>query len=101
DPIGGSSRGIMRLLAAIVLILSTSAASAEYRITRDHGGLVEDYKAKYAHIRDSGERAVIDGVCDSACNLALGIVPLNRNCATPKARLGVHQADYDKAWTFR
>jgi hypothetical protein len=90
----------MRLLAAIALVLSTSAASAEYRITRDHGGLVEDYKAKYAQIRDSGERVVIDGVCNSACTLVLGIVPLNRICATPKASLGFHQAYYDKAWTF-
>src|SRR5690348_15440809 len=90
----------MRLLAAIALILSTSAASAEYRITRDHGGLVEDYKAKYAHIRDSGERVVIDGICNSACTLVLGIVPLNRICATPRASLGFHQAYYDKAFTF-
>jgi hypothetical protein len=90
----------MRLLTAILLILSTSAASAEYRITRDHGGLVEDYKAKYSDIRDRGERVVIDGICNSACTLVLGIVPLNRICVTPKASLGFHQAYYDKAWTF-
>ena len=90
----------MRVLAAILLILSTSAAAAEYRITRDHGGLVEDYKAKYGEIRDRGERVVIDGICNSACTLVLGIVPLNRICVTPKASLGFHQAYYDKAWTF-
>src|SRR4029453_15392361 len=87
-------------LAAILLVLSTSAAAAEYRITRDHGGLVEDYKAKYVQIRDRGERVVIDGICNSACTLVLGIVPLSRICVTPKASLGFHQAYYDKVWTF-
>jgi len=90
----------MRVVAAIVLMLSTSAAAADYRITRDHGGLVEDYKAKYSQIRDRGERVVIDGICNSACTLVLGIVPLNRICVTPKASLGFHQAYYDKAWTL-
>jgi hypothetical protein len=87
-------------LAAILLVLSTSVAAADYRITRDHGGLVEEYKARYARIRDSGERVIIDGICNSACTLVLGIVPLSRICVTPKASLGFHQAYYDKAWTF-
>jgi hypothetical protein len=90
----------MRRLAAILLVLSTSAAAAEYRITRDHGGLVEDYKAKYNQIKERGDRVIIDGICNSACTLVLGIVPLNRICVTPKASLGFHQAYIDKAWTF-
>ena len=73
---------------------------ADYRITRDHGGLVDEYKAKYAAIRDRGERVVIDGICNSACTLVLGIVPLNRICVTPRASLGFHQAYYDKSLTF-
>jgi hypothetical protein len=83
---------MMGRLAAILLVLSTSAAAADYRITRDHGGNVDDYKAKYAKIRDRGERVIIDGICNSACTLLLGIVPLNRVCVTPKASLGFHQA---------
>src|SRR5215468_7878328 len=51
-------------LASVLFILSTSVAAAEYRITRDHGGFVEDYKARYAKVRDSGERVVIDGACN-------------------------------------
>jgi hypothetical protein len=90
----------MRRLAAILFVLSTSAAAAEYRITRDHGGLVEDYKAKYNQIKERGDRVIIDGICNSACTLVLGIVPLNRICVTPKASLGFHQAYIDKAWTF-
>jgi hypothetical protein len=87
-------------LAVILLILSTSVAAADYRITRDQGGFVEDYKTRYAKIRDSGERVIIDGVCNSACTLVLGIVPLSRICVTPRASLGFHQAYYDKVWTF-
>jgi hypothetical protein len=99
----------MRRLVTALLVLATSAAavttwastaSADYRITRDHGGLVEQYKAKYAKIRDRGERVIIDGICNSACTLFFGIVPLNRVCVTPKASLGFHQAYYDQSWTF-
>ena len=93
---------IRRLAFALLMAaaLWSSSAVAEYRITRDHGGLLEDYKAKYVVIRDRGERVVIDGICNSGCTLVLGIVPLNRVCVTPRASLGFHMAYYDKATTF-
>jgi hypothetical protein len=101
-PVGGS--GVMQRFVVLLLLLAAalwvSSARADYRITRDHGGLVDEYKAKYAAIRDRGERVIIDGICNSACTLVLGIVPLNRVCVTPRASLGVHQAYYDKATTF-
>jgi hypothetical protein len=90
----------MRRLAFILLALWGSSASADYRITRDHGGYLEEYKVKYAKIRDRGERVIIDGICNSGCTVVLGIVPLNRICVTPRASLGFHQAYYDKSWTF-
>jgi hypothetical protein len=95
----------MRRLALLVLALGSLAswsiaARADYRITRDHGGLVEEYKAKYKKIRDKGERVIIDGICNSACTLVLGIVPLNRICVTPNASLGFHEAYYDKSFTM-
>ena len=90
----------MRRVLLLVLLFSASPAAADYVITRDHGGLVEKYKARYAAIRDKGERIVINGICNSACTLLLGIVPSNRVCVTPKASLGFHQAYYDKAYTF-
>ena len=100
--VGGS--GVMQRFVVLLLLLAAaqwdSPARADYRITRDHGGLVDEYKAKYAAIRDRGERVIIDGICNSACTLVLGIVPLNRVCVTPRASLGVHQAYYDKATTF-
>jgi hypothetical protein len=80
-------------IAPLVLVLTSALAvtpaHAVLHITRDHGGYVEEYKTKYKHIRDSGERVVIDG-----------IVPLNKICVTPRASLGFHQAYYDKAYTF-
>jgi hypothetical protein len=90
---------LMRILCSVLLLLIAGPTLAEVRITRDHGGYVEQYKAKYAKLRDSKERVVIDGICNSACTLVLGIVPLNRICVTPKASLGFHQAYYDKNWT--
>jgi hypothetical protein len=77
----------------------TLPAAADVRITHDLGGYIDQYKAKYARIRDAGERVVIDGTCSSACTLLLGIVPLKRVCATQRASLGFHQAYYDKRWT--
>ena len=59
-----------------------------------------EYKAKYALIRSRGERVIIDGICNSACTLVLGMVPLNRVCVTPRASLGFHMAYYDKSTTF-
>ena len=61
---------------------------------------VEEYKAKYERIRAKGERVVIDGVCNSACTLVFGIVPNSKICVTPRASIGLHEAYYDKAFTF-
>ncbi len=89
----------MRGLSIFALLLLTVPAAADLRITRDHGGYVEQYKTKYTRIRDKGERVIIDGICNSACTLVLGMVPLNKVCVTPRASLGFHQAYFDKSWT--
>ena len=89
----------MRGFTFLVLLLSAVPALADYRITRDFGGDVAEYKAKYARLRDTGERVVIDGICNSACGLVLGIVPPNHICVTPRASIGFHQAYFDKRWT--
>jgi hypothetical protein len=86
----------MRITHLTLLVLSLVAvtpAHALLHITRDHGGYVEEYKDKY-------KRVVIDGICNSACTLVFGIVPMNKICVTPRASLGFHQAYYDKAFTF-
>src|SRR5829696_871986 len=85
-------RLIVSVVSLCVVVLCTGPAAADYRVTRDHGGLVETYKTRYVRLRERGERVIIDGICNSACTLVLGIVPLNRICVTPKASLGFHQA---------
>ena len=93
----------MRITSLALLVLTLVAAAPAHallHITRDHGGYVEQYKAKYERIRDTGQRVVIDGICNSACTLVLGIVPLNKICVTPRASLGFHEAYYDKSFTL-
>jgi hypothetical protein len=92
----------MRYFAVLLLMQALfwgTASATDYRITQDYGGVVDEYKTKYAAIRDRGERVIIDGACDSACTLVLGIVPLNRVCVTPRARLGFHMAYYEQPAT--
>src|ERR1700691_612607 len=84
----------------VLLCLAASPARADLHITRDHGGYVEEYKAKYAHIRDNHERVIIDGICNSACALVCGIVPMSKSCVTPRASVGFRQAYYDKPFPF-
>jgi hypothetical protein len=91
---------ITLLAPMLLLCLAATPARADLHITRDHGGYVEEYKEKYARIRDRHERVIIDGICNSACTLVFGIVPMNKICVTPRASVGFHQAYYDKAFTF-
>ncbi len=92
----------MRLPLLFLVMLSVVAAAparADLHITRDHGGYVEEYKAKYERIRDRHERVIIDGICNSACTMVFGIVPMNKICVTPRASLCFHQAYYDESFT--
>lgn len=91
---------IVVFLSVVLSLLASLPAHADLRITRDHGGYVEEYKTKYQRIRAKGERVIIDGICNSACTMVFGIVPMNKICVTPRASLGFHQAYYDKAWTL-
>jgi hypothetical protein len=90
----------LALLSVSVSVLVAMPARADLHIRRDQGGLVEEYKTKYKRIRDRKERVIIDGICNSACTLVFGIVPMNKICVTPKASVGFHLAYYDKAYTF-
>ena len=36
--------------------------------------------------------SIIDGPCLSACTMVLGVIPRERICVTPRARLGFHAA---------
>ncbi len=80
------------LLCAALAALWTTPASADMVITTDSGGSINQYAQRYAAARDSGKRVVIDGLCLSACTIALGIMPRGRVCATNNALLGFHAA---------
>ena len=91
---------MLRCLFAVAILIIPAGARADLRITRDHGGYVTEYKAKYERIAQRGERVIIDGICNSACTMVFGIVPMNKVCVTPRASLGFHSAYYDKSFTF-
>jgi|SRR5579883_713359 len=83
------------LLAAAIAALTFGSASATMRITDDMGGLMTEYASRFAEVRNSGEKVVIDGPCYSACTMLLGMLPREQVCVTPNAVLGFHAA-----WNF-
>jgi hypothetical protein len=87
---------IRGLLLIAILTAAAAAyavpASAAMRISEDRGGQIGHYLQRFAMVRASGERVVIDGDCLSACTLILGTVPRSRICATPRAVFGFHAA---------
>jgi hypothetical protein len=62
------------------------------RIKADPGGQIGPYLENLVALRSSGERVIIDGPCLSACTMVLGVIPRDRICVTPRARLGFHAA---------
>lgn len=90
----------MRSIVALIVVVLTTAlanmpAQATVRIREDMGGLMTDYASRFASMRASGERVVIDGPCFSACTMLLGMLPRGQVCVTPNAVLGFHTA-----WNF-
>ena len=50
------------LVLSLFSLLAAAPARADLHITSDHGGYVEEYKAKYKRIRDNHERVIIDEI---------------------------------------
>ncbi len=87
----------MRVLTTVLLTTAVAVcwnlpASATVRITSDPGGQIGSYLDHLQSLRSSGENVVIDGPCLSACTMVLGVIPRDRICVTPRARLGFHAA---------
>ena len=61
-------------------------------IVSDRGGEIVQYLVEFTALERSGARVIIDGPCDSACTLILGIIPSARLCVTARARFGFHAA---------
>jgi hypothetical protein len=58
------------------------------RIDDDMGGSLGQYLLKFAAIRDSGERVMIDGSCFSGCTLVTALIPKQRVCVTNEQSWG-------------
>jgi hypothetical protein len=84
----------MAILAGAVAaaLMASSSAQAVVRIKSDPGGQIGPYLENLVALRGSGERVIIDGPCLSACTMVLGVIPAERICVTPRARLGFHAA---------
>jgi hypothetical protein len=80
------------LFGAALAALTVSVAQSAVRIKEDPGGQIGPYLESLVALRDSGERVIIDGPCLSACTMIVGVIPPERLCATPRARLGFHAA---------
>jgi len=88
-------RSIAALIVAMLAALMTVPAQATVRISDDMGGLMTEYASRFASLRASGEKVVIDGACYSACTMLLGMLSRSQVCVTPNAVLGFHAA-----WNF-
>ena len=80
------------LFGAAMAALTVSVAQSAVRIKEDPGGQIGPYLESLVALRDSGERVILDGPCLSACTMIVGVIPPERLCATPRARLGFHAA---------
>ena len=84
-------------VATLMLVLGATAPSPAITapaqiITWDTGGRLDEFVAKFSAMRLSGEKQIIDGICFSACTLALSLLPPEQVCATPYAVFGFHSA---------
>ena len=94
DQAGREMKMRANLIASTIIsaMLFSTSASATVVLSDDIGGKMEEYTARFQQVRASGETVVIDGTCNSACTMVLGLVPRNRVCATENAVLGFHAA---------
>jgi hypothetical protein len=70
-------------------------APTDVWIVSDRGGEVAQYLVEFTALARSRARVIIDGPCESACTLILGIIPSPRLCVTARAKFGFHAA-----WRF-
>jgi hypothetical protein len=85
------------------LLMATIPAPAAQRITFNPGGGIIEFVERFERWRVEGELVVIDGMCISACTFALGLIPPDRLCTTPYARLAFHSATsgnrFNREWS--
>lgn len=72
------------------LLVALSIINNGMTITNDMGGSIREYKLQYAAIQ-AGRTVRIDGLCYSACTLALSTDNVFSVCATELAVVGFHK----------
>jgi hypothetical protein len=80
-------------------VSAAAASGGIIRLHNAHGGLITAYRNRFIQAKNNGERVVIDGMCLSACTMAVGILPPGRVCVTPQAVLGFQSA-WRPGWAF-
>lgn len=91
--IAGAIAGGATLAAQYYDVVDKLLPPAEVEtITYDGGGVIGDFIDKYTKWREYGSHVRIDGMCISACTLITGLIPSDRVCVTPRARLAFHSA---------
>ncbi|HEV2954561.1 MAG TPA: hypothetical protein VGX95_00445 [Xanthobacteraceae bacterium] len=78
--------------AALLVLAGADTALADMKIRLDTGGRIDAYLHRYATVRKSGQRVIVDGPCLSACTVLLGTIPKERICVTGRAAFGFHAA---------
>lgn len=89
---GGVSAGVMLADQYGGLFENLIPPAAVETIVLDNGGAIDEYTLKYAKWRNGGTRVRLDGSCFSACTMITGLMPKDRVCVTPFARLAFHSA---------
>jgi hypothetical protein len=78
--------------AALLALVGADPALADMHIRQDRGGRIDSYLYRFATVRQSGQRVVVDGPCMSACTMLLGAIPKDRICVTARAKFVFHAA---------
>lgn len=82
-----------RLLLAALIFCACSPVMAAVTVSgEDPGGDIDTYTMWWKRVARSGESVRITGDCISACTFVVGLIPTNRICVGPRARLGIHMA---------
>jgi lipoprotein-anchoring transpeptidase ErfK/SrfK len=82
-------RAFLASCAVATTLAGDGAYGAEVVGGDGEGGLLGKYVEKYRAMAARGDTLVVEGACNSACTLALGIVDV---CATPRASFGFRMA---------
>jgi hypothetical protein len=89
-----SQRTTLRATLASLALLSFVTSAGAATINDDRGGLIRNYLDRWAEIKSSGEKLILDGLCLSACTM---FTSLPNTCITEKVILGFHQGTNPRA----